>query len=245
MGAFKFAVTPSPELKAFGREFPRKVAQAMGLVVNSVAFDMRDEMELSIGRLMTVRSKSFVKRHLWVSKARSGGRSPVAEVGSIRRGKFEGWAGQQFGSDVDRERVPTLMSRGGTKTKSMKRSARLLKGKDIPTAREIAGKSGPGSVIAMMRILARRGDRRPFLIFPGEHPSFKGGLYEMRGRKDKGGRKAKLSMLQGLENPNTQPRRLDWVNPAWQAYQRTKSIAGAWVKAFNLVGWRDVMRRAR
>jgi hypothetical protein len=57
--------------------------------------------------------------------------------------------------------------------------------------------------------------------------------------------KAKLSMLQGLENPNTQPRRLDWVGPAWQAYQRSKSIAGAWVKAFNLVGWRDVMRRAR
>lgn len=245
MGAFKFTAMTSPELRAFQREWPRKLAQAMGIVVNSVAFDMRDEMELSIGRLMTVRSKSFVKRHLWVQKARTGGRSPVAEVGSIRRGKFEGWAGQQFGHDVERTRVPTLMSRGGTKTKSMKSASRLMKGRDIPTAREIAGKSGPGSVIAMMRILARRGDRRPFLIFPGEHPNFAGGLYEMRGRKDKRGRKAKLSMLQGLENPNTQPRRVDWVNPAWQAYQRSKSIAGAWVRAFNLVGWRDVMRRAR
>jgi hypothetical protein len=245
MGAFKFQVTPSPELKAFGREFPRKVARATGIVVNAVAFDMRDEMESSIDRLMTVRSKSFVKRHLWVSKARSGSSRPVAEVGSIKRGKFEGWAGQQFGQDVERERVPTLMARSGTKAKAMKRSARLMKGKDVPTAKEIAGKSGPGSVIAMMRILARRGDRRPFLIFPSEHPRFKGGLYEMRGRKDKGGRKAKLLMLQGLENPNTQPRKLDWVNPAWQAYQRTKSIAGEWRKAFNLVGWQDVMRRAR
>jgi hypothetical protein len=243
-GLFKTTVIPSAKLKAFQREWPAKLSRAMTMVVNGVAFDMRGEMESSIGRLMTIRSKGFVKRHLWVQKAR-GGSHPVAEVGSIKRGKFEGWAGQQFGESVDRTRVPTLMARGGAKRKAMKNAARLMKGRDVPTASDIAGKSGPGSVIAMMRILARRGDRRPFLIHADEHPRFKGGLYEMRGRKDKGGRKAKLHMLQGLENPNTQPSRLDWVNPAWRAYQKSRSIAGEWRKAFNMVGWQDVMRRAR
>jgi hypothetical protein len=240
---FKARVWVSPELKAFQRQFPGKVARAMGLVVNAAAFGMRDEMETSIGKLMMVRSPSFVKRHLWVSKARVGSSSPVAEVGSIRRGKFEGWASQQFGVDATRTRVPTLVSRGGAERKVVRRGARLLKGKDVPSAREIVGKSSPGAVVAMMRILARRGDRRPFLIFPDEHPKIPGGLYEMRGRKDRRDKKTKLKMLQALESSKTQPARLDWVNPAWRAYQASRSIVGEWRKAWNMVGWQDVMRR--
>jgi hypothetical protein len=240
---FKARVWVSPELKAFQREFPRKLSRAMGLVVNGVAFDMRGEMEKSISTLMMVRSPSFVKRHLWVSKARVGSSSPVAEVGSIKRGKFEGWAAQQFGSPATRTRVPTLVARGGAERKVVKRGARLMPGKDFPSAREIVGKSSAGAVVAMMRILARNGDRRPFLIFPNEHPKIPGGLYEMRGRMDKGGKKSKLRMLQALESDNAQPRRVDWVNPAWRAYQASRSIAGEWRKAWNMVGWQDVMRR--
>lgn len=240
---FRARVWVSPELKAFQAQFPRKVARAMGMVVNGVAFDMKTEMEKSIGTLMMIRSPSFVKRHLWVSKARVGSHSPVAEVGSIKRGKFEGWAAQQFGQDATRTRVPTLVARGGSERKIVRRGGRFYPGKDIPTAREIVGKSSPGAVIAMMRILARRADRRPFLIFPGEHPKIPGGLYEMRGRRDRRDKKAKLRMVQSLESSHTQPRRVDWVNPAWRAYQASKSIANEWRKAFNLVGWQDTMRR--
>lgn len=214
----------------------------MGMVVNNVAFDMRDEMIKSIGRLMTIRQKGFIRAHMLVDKARPGP-NPVAEVGSIRRGKFEGFAAQQFGEPVDRSRVPTLVARRGDKKKVMSKASRLGPGKDIPTAKGIVGKSSPGAVIAMMRILARRGDKRPFLILQGEHPKFAGGLYEMGGRKDKRDKRARIRMLQSFENPNTQPAPLDWVNPAWKAYQASKSIAGEWRKAWNMVGWRDVMRR--
>jgi hypothetical protein len=216
----------------------------MTMVVNNVAFDMRSELITSVGRLMTIRSKGFTRAHMVVQKARSGSR-PVAEVGSIRRGRFEGWAAQQFGESVDRTRVPSLLARSSAKRKVVKSMARLKKGRDIPTAEKIAGKSSPGGVIAMMRILARRGDRRPFIIHDDDHPKFPGGLYEMRGRKDKGDRKAKLNLLQRFDSDNAQPSRMDWVNPAWRAYQKSRSIAGEWRKAFNLVGWQDVMRRAR
>lgn len=242
---FRWRSWVSPELKAFQRQFPSKLARAMGLVVNGVAFDMRDEMQASISTLMMVRSPSFVKRHLWVQKARSGSSSPVAEVGSIRRGKFEGWAAQQFGQEAERTRVPTLAARGGAQRRVVKRSSRLMPGKDVPTAREIVGRSDANAVIALMRILARRGDRRPFLIFPGEHPALPGGLYEMRGRRDRRNKKAQLRMLQALDSSNAQPKRIDWVNPAWRSYQKSKSIMGEWRKAWNMVGWQDVMRRSR
>jgi hypothetical protein len=127
----------------------------------------------------------------------------------------------------------------------MRDLARLKKGRDIPTAAKIAGKSSPGGVIAMMRILARRGDKRPFLIHQDEHPKFVGGLYEMRGRKDRRDKKAQIRLLQRFDSDNAQPSRMDWVNPAWRAYQKSRSIAGEWRKAFNMVGWQDVMRRAR
>lgn len=243
MAAFEPRVWISPELKAFQREFPRKLARSIGQVVNGVAFSMRTEMEASIASRMTVRSPSFVKRHLWVQKARVGGPSPMAVVGSIKRGKFEGWASQQLGQEAERTRVPTLRSRGGAHRRVVKRGARLMPGKDVPTSREIVGRSSPGAVVAVMRILARRGDRRPFLIFPNEHPKLPGGLYEMRGRMDKGGKKSKLQMLQALESNKTQPARVDWVNPAWKAYQASGALKGEWRKAFAAVGWGNLMER--
>ncbi len=241
---FRWSSWVSPELKAFQRQFPQKLSRAMGIVVNGVAFDMRLEMIESIGRLMTVRNKGFVKMNMVVEKARSGSSSPVAEVGSIRRGKFEGWAAQQFGEPVDRTRVPTLVARGGSERRVMRDIARLKRGRDIPTAREIVGRSNAGAVIAMMRILARKNDRRPFLIFPNEHPKFVGGLYEQFGRRDKRGKRAGIRLLQRLEADNAQPSRMDWLNPAWIAYQKKTSIANEWRKAWNLVGWRDVMSRS-
>ena len=240
---FRWSTWVSPELEAFQREFPRKLTRAMVLVVNNVAFGLREDMQASIGELLMVRSPSFVRRHLLVSKARSGSLSPVAEVGSIRRGKFEGWAAQQFGAPVERERVPTLAARGGAQRRVMRSRARLMPGKDIPTAREIVGRSDANAVIALMRILARRGDRRPFLVFPGENPKIPGGLYEMRGRRDRRYYKPQLRMLQALDDSHAQPKRVDWVNHAWTKWQSTRSIAGEWVKAWNLVGWQDVMKR--
>ena len=243
-GLFKWSVEPNPALEAFVRQAPAKFARALSLMVNQAAWDMRGEMESSIGRLMMVRRPSWVRRNLWVSKARVGSREPVAVVGSVRRGdKFEGWRAQQFGSPADRGRVPTLIARSKSKRKVVRAAARLMHGRDIPTTGEIVGTSSPGAVIAMMRILARRGDRRPFLIFPGEHPRFRGGLYQMRGRMDKRGRKQRIELLQSLESPNEQPRRIDWVNPAWRAYQASHTARSEFRKAMNKVNFRDALRR--
>lgn len=243
-GLFRYKVWVSPDMKAFIREAPRKFSRAAGLMVNQVAWEMRGEMETSIGRVLMVRRPAFVRRHLWTQRARVGPPNPVALVGSIgsRDGSFDGWRAQQFGDKVDRNRVPTLLARGRSKRKVVRKAARLMRGRDIPTTGEIVGKSSPGAVIAMMRILARRGDRRPFLILPGEHPRFRGGLYQMRGRKDRRHRKARLELLQSLESPNEQPRRVDWVNPAWKAYQAGHSARAEWRKAINRVGLRDALR---
>ncbi len=227
------------------RQGPKKFQRAMGLMVNEAAFAFRDEMFDSLKTRLMVRRPAFVKRHLWVTRARIGGPSPVAVVGSTRSrdGSFEGWAAQQFGEDVDRKRVPTLLARGRNKRRVVRKGARLVKGRDLPTAAEIAGKSTPGAVVAMMRILARRGDRRPFIIFPGEHPRFRGGLYQMRGRKDRRDRKARLEMLQNFESPNEQPKRVNWVNPAWKAYKRKHTARAEFRKAMNRVGLRDALMR--
>ena len=243
-GLFRWRVWQSPQLKAFLRRAPRLFSRAAGLMVNQVAWDMRGEMEGSLTRLLMIRRPGFVRRQLWAQKARVGSSSPVALVGSTRTrdGKFDGWRAQQFGSKVDRTRVPTLVARGGSKRRVMQRRARLLAGRDFPDSREIVGKSSPGAVIAMMRILARRGDRRPFVVYPGEHPRFRGGLYEMRGRKDRRHRKARLRMLQDFGSKNEQPERVDWVNPAWRAYQSSHSARAEWRKAVNRVGLRDVLR---
>lgn len=243
-GIFKHRVWVSPEAKAFLRQSHHKFRRVGGLMVNDAAFQLREELFRSLEARLMFRRPGFVRRQLRVAKAAIGRSNPVAVVGSVYSDnrKFEGWRAQQFGAKADRTRVPTLLARGGAKQRVMQKRARLVKGRDIPTAQEVVGKSSPGAVIALMRILARRGDRRPFIIFPGEHPSFRGGLYELRGRKDKRDRKARLRLLQSFESSRTQPRRIDWVNPAWRAFQRSASPRAMFRKAMNKVNFWDAIK---
>ena len=238
----KSKVWISPKLQQFIDQGHRKISRATGLMVNEIAWDMRGEMISAIDRHMIVRKPAFVKSSFYRKPARIGSSNPVAVVGSIHKGGFHGWQAQQFGTRVQRDRVPTLVSRRKNKRKVVTRGVRFLPGRDFPTATEIVGRSDANAVIALMRILARRGDKRPFIIGKNEHPRFRGGLYQMRGRKDRRHMKARLELLQSFEGHKDQPRPVDWVGSAWKAYWRTHSARAEFRKAMNKVGLRDALR---
>lgn len=245
---FRWRAWVSPRAKAFLRTGPRKFRGALGLMVNEAAFAMRDELMTSIAQRMIVRNPGFVRKHMWVKRAKIWSGEPTAEVGSTYGGtkkRFEGWAAQQFGTKASRWRVPTLMARRGAKRRQMLSRARLTSGRNIPDATKIVGRSNPRAVIVMMRMLDRRGDKRPFIIHEGEHPRFRGGLYEMRGRRDKRGGRTELRLLQSFESSKAQPRRVDWVSPAWRAWRASDSGRGAFMRAMNKVNLWDAMRPKR
>lgn len=242
-GAFSARVKRNAALEKLIRDGPRTFQRVANQTVNSVAFGTRDEIISTMDKVFDIRQQSFVKASMRVRTLRLSRVSGYAEVGSVALKRSDGWQAQQLGTKAVRERVATLRGRRGSRQRKIVGPARLRKNVEFLDSNRTGSGGGRRGVVRMLSQLQARKYKRPFIIHAKQHPKFQGGLYRIRGRKDPQTGLRKLQLLQGFENPNTQPRRVKWITMAWAQYVRKTSIRAVYRKAANLVGFRGALRR--
>lgn len=144
------------------RLFPR----AQAALLNNAAFGVRETaLEWGIPRVMVVRAPRFLAANLRVTKASPG--RLVARLGSVVRDRYTGLEEQEFGGDMDRHPA-TELARGGNRTRQIRPRARLRGNILSPDDVEMAHiKSESQRWHVFLEVLARRNEKRPFLLKSG------------------------------------------------------------------------------
>ncbi len=180
------------DLKALARLFkksPRKMAKVASGVLNTEAFGLRTSILKILDKEMTIRSSGFVKRNVRVVKTRTGPINSIeSEAGSIFADRFSGWKEQQFGTESDRESVPTRFSRGGSWQGRMRASLRSRQKNPMWRMSDFNitnAKNKKHRLIIYLQILDQRKIKQRF-FFPGNLGKMRPIVYKRRGQKFRG-----------------------------------------------------------
>jgi hypothetical protein len=221
--AFQIDLKDMKDFQKLLQRFPYKIQRASAGTLNSVAFGMRQSSLMVINEKMTVRSPSFIRSKLSVSKASNS--HPIetqkAIMGSILSERFSGWKEQELGSPTSMHRTATLLARGGSMAGKIQTKSRL-KG-NFQTPDDFPGKNKEHRIYAMLSMLSRKRYGNPIIIYG--HSKWKPGLYKL---KYKGKKSYKIHRLQEFKAP-LQPKRVKWMTMAVHKQFASNPVSEIWV----------------
>jgi hypothetical protein len=191
-------------LKFIGRA-NKGLPRATGTFLNSLGFEMRDQIINVLSERMFVKQPGFIPKRVRVDKNKNffSIRGQEVEVGSTALPRFGGWLAQQTGGGENRERFFPLSSRRGSRTRPAVRIARLLPGRDRPSPNDYKGPSKHVRAMVMIRKLKKQKYRKPFIV--QGHDNMKAGLYKLTRNKPR--------MLQRFDTPG-KTKRFKWMDIA-------------------------------
>lgn len=202
------------QIEKLGKHFDKlqkRLPMSIAGMLNAQADGTRNTALEEIARTMTVRSRPFVAGRIRYTKAMPS--SLEAIVGSVATDRFTGFAEQERGGEMERERGITLAARRGIKTKKVLSAARLKRTNVFEEPSKYEGKSAADRARGMIRALSRKGHRKPFIVHG--HEKLPAGLYQLKGRRNK----QKLVMMQRFgEAPKVE--RHPWMRPAIDLFFR-------------------------
>lgn len=214
------------DLKALARLFkksPRKMAQVAAGVLNTEAFGLRTSILKILDKEMTIRSPGFVKSRVRVVKARTGPINSIeSETGSIFSDRFSGWKEQQFGTESDRESVPTRFSRGGSWQGRMRASLRSRQKNPLWRMSDFNitnAKNKKHRLIIYLQILDKRKIKQRF-FFPGSLGKMRPTVYKRQGEK-----------FRGVSNPKQKLKktaRIPWMDKSIDLLLKDVSPQAIW-----------------
>ena len=207
MGMFSFN---GAGLKKFCRELeklPKLIEQAEAMTLNNMAFRFKQDAAEAIIGNFTSRKPGFVRSSFRVQKATVANKEAAA--GSIALGGSSTGFVEMLGENDDRERVPTLLSRGGNAAGVMPKQNRLMPGANFPEVSE------EETIARFFAAQYRSGAAQSggAFVVRGNNTPFTPGLY--RFQKGGSGKTAKerfpVKMVQRFEPPKNKPRKFDWI----------------------------------
>lgn len=200
--AFEFQKGDLNKLKRFYQKAPGLFRRAGVGLSNNLAFRARGLVLAELEQSMTVRSPGFVRGSVRIQKARAG--NPTAEVGSIKRERFSGWAEQETGKKTARTRTQTVIARSNNWKRRVAPRFRLKPGKKRSIRPSDLGLSNTqsSSIAPFLQILDRRKYRQAFFI-PIRYKRLQRGIYIFRAKK--------IRRIQNFEPDNPQPKRNRWM----------------------------------
>jgi hypothetical protein len=217
---------------------PREAKKGIAAVLNDLAFQDRDWSAYTIARTNKVRSRSFVSRQLWVSKANPTQLQAI--MASIRipgggdKGAFTGWREQQFGGE-SKKRTDTLFSRGGSETGTMKRQFRLIPSASFPMADNFTVQPEASMrLYAMLAILGRMNFKKPFLV--GHGTRFHAGMFQLTGDRkqitNKYGKKIWISPMRKIQDFDMpmKPKRTNWAGISREHALAQNNASSLWAQ---------------
>jgi len=201
---------------------------AESVFLNNVAFGLKKTAEKEIEQSFTLRKPAFVKGRLRVAKADRN--SLAAFFGPVEdKPRFTSLVEQETGEKVDREHVATVAGRKGSKAKVIPSVHRLKKGTKYRHSKKYTKVKGSRNrASAMLHHLSRINWKKPFVL--KDHANMPHGLYRFgSGTKYK----RKIILLQEIDSPNVQPRRVRWLtNTGRRAHVLTeRGMLRAWTNA--------------
>jgi hypothetical protein len=200
--AFEFQKGDLDKLKRFYRKAPGMFRRAGVGLSNNLAFKARGLVLAELEQSMTIRSPGFVKGSVRVQKARFG--NPTAEVGSIKRERFSGWAEQESGKKTARTRTQSRIARSNNWKRRVAPRFRLKPGKKRSIRPSDLGfnNAQSSSIAPFLQILDRRKYRQAFFI-PIRYKRLQRGIYIFRAKK--------IRRIQNLDPADPQPKRNRWM----------------------------------
>lgn len=220
------------EMKAYKRMLqnaPKYYQAVSANVLNDLAFEMREILQGQIAGSMVMRNRGLLRKFTRVEKAKPGPiKQQRAIVGTIRSKDFTGWAENEKGGASERNRVITLMARGGDKAKVVPKKNRI----NQPIAHEGGnfGDTAGNRTIGFLSWLNRQSYKGLFELNAG---GFKGGIYTLKPGQPPRMRKAPIFYKVQQPNERMQVR----ANPVMDR-SRTKLFASGtmrqrWDKALH------------
>jgi hypothetical protein len=218
------------------QRMPKLFAVGSGMLINNFAFKTKDEIIEYMPQKMMVRSPGFMKSSLRIRKShfRMPMSSQSSEVGSIRRDRFTGWVEQELGGIADRERAATLEGRMGSKRKKIRPGARFKPGVDFPDPFDYPGEPIGGfagtvnehqRAHVMVRTLARRRYRKPFLIRRYRYAT--PGLYKFDGQD--------LIKLQSTKPRTKSVKKVKWLRQSRRRMFAKINLDREWIKIMKRI----------
>lgn len=205
----------------FMRRAPDLFAKAGANVLNTIAFSSRKTVMRKIKSSMTVRNERFIKSTLLIDKARKG--QPLymlaSTLGTVEKPRYSGLEEQITGGK--KQRVPTMLARGGSKKKQVRTMDRLRPAKTFLDIDKY--QKAPDALIAVSARAKRR--KVPFIVkTPGKH-RLPPGLYKIRAHK--------ILMLQSFKSESV--KRINWMEEGVQDYFDRVDMLRVWTRATERV----------
>lgn len=232
---FEFTAADLINLRRFYKRAPKAFGRAVVGMLNNVAFDSRFELLEAIDDQMNVRNRGFVTRHMRVEKAKGDDISrAVSVVGSIAGARFTGWVEQETGQPDKRNRVYSLLSRGGSETnkvkpgRTRKSSNRILRMGDFDIDNAA---SDTHRLIIFLQIMDRDHRGKMFWVRQNYKKLQGDSVYSIQGRK---GRKRKRKGFSGggmkrISSDDPMRTKKDpWMKPTIQRTVTQASMRKAW-----------------
>ncbi len=211
------------KLLKFAKKAPTSFRRASKDVLNDQAFALKNTALDQIRKTMIVRSPGFVNSSMRVVKAKTGSSISTQQsaTGSIYRERFSGWVEQETGKPSQRERIASLVARGGGKRGKIKPRFKFKPGKKFVRPKQFGGKDFQSKIRAMFRIMGSRKKREMFLL-SRKYKKMRPGLYLFHSKK--------ITKIQDTEPRALQPRRNRWMTKAVSRMRRTFDVRRSWKK---------------
>jgi hypothetical protein len=233
------------EFAAVLRQYPGMMAKAERVVVNNMAFGVRQEaIDWGIPRAMIVRNRNILRISLKVDKCGTTG--DKATLGMASRDRFGGLLEQELGGQLQRQPA-TLAARGG-KAQGTIRQAFRLRGQIIgPEDIDIANDTGSATqrIAAFISNLEKRGYTQAFRIHG--HPSIPAGVYRLGKKTSRPGypQARKLVTLRVFHGNKVSVKREPWMKPSIARWLAAHSRQSEFAKALRFLVDRQAARLKR
>ncbi|MBE3063630.1 MAG: hypothetical protein IMZ69_01265 [Spirochaetes bacterium] len=244
------------ELYDFFQRMPELVRPAVAQLLNDLAFRGREVAIDTLGKRVIIRNRRFALSRMRVQKT---GAKPIAQqqviLGSISSERFSGWAEFQRGGNPQRNRVFSLLARGGQKEKQASASSRLKPGTVFPKPEDWDDIANPRSrVQAMIRVMSESNIYgRVFMLPKGQSGGLTPGLYRVSKGSKSSYRKSKrggsgvgnwrmtgnrpVPKIQMIQRFGKAPRskRWPWIQTTVKQLIKTAPLAKMWSAAMDRV----------
>lgn len=244
-------MTEFRKLEQYFREFPKGARQATSIMLNNLGFAARQEMpDVLRDHGFIVRNPKFTVSRMRVQKTTA---KPIQDqrviIGSVEtKGKggsitHDGWRSLQTGRPTpkDRNRVTTLLSRGGDKANKVRAKSRLKPAIDYPNPGafdDARGRTIGNRIQAMIREVASGmyDTGKMFVLPKGQSGRMSPGLYKVvRGKKSIRGKVyPKIQIVQRFDRP-PHARRYAWIQELIKRTLQRTDYRAAWSDAMQRV----------
>ncbi|MGA2977323.1 MAG: hypothetical protein ABSF77_18605 [Spirochaetia bacterium] len=231
---FDIKLTGLKALFDFAKRAPADFKKAQMTVLNDLGFMVRRSVIGTISQKMKVRNRAFVSSRVQVTKSTIN--HPTVKIGSVATNRFSAWLEQETGREPARNRIASLIARGGTEAGQIKKTARMQG--EFPSTKDFQDARGgdPGNRIAMMiRTFDEAHRKEPFII-DEKNSGFPPGLYKLKGGyKTVGTMKyPRLALLQTFDK-KPKAKRLPWMREAKDLVLQHVNLQVLWDNAIKRV----------